>query len=185
MTGRQREIGDDVGEIDVADAARGERGVNWLVGVELFVEGDGIGAVIIHTPGRLHGHEIEVSPVADPAHRTHAAVRARYVADLGPLGLLPFFEPTDRRVTLSSDSLDAAFEKPNQMIFRAALDKIAPGLACADAMLITEELPHVLAVRSHGMVAIHFKGPGQSRGEADKLIDLAPLIRKWVSTPRP
>jgi hypothetical protein len=41
--------------------------------------GDGIGALVIHTPGRLHGHEIEVSPVTEPGHRTHAAVRARYV----------------------------------------------------------------------------------------------------------
>jgi hypothetical protein len=41
--------------------------------------GAGIGALIIHAPGRLHGHEIEVSPVGDLAARTHAAVRARYV----------------------------------------------------------------------------------------------------------
>ena len=41
--------------------------------------GAGIGALVIHTPGRLHGNEIEVSPVRDPAVRTHAAVRARYV----------------------------------------------------------------------------------------------------------
>jgi hypothetical protein len=43
--------------------------------------GAGIGALIIHAPGRLHGHEIEVSPVTDLAARTHAAVRARYVRD--------------------------------------------------------------------------------------------------------
>jgi hypothetical protein len=41
--------------------------------------GAGIGALIIHTPAGLHGHEIEVSPVTDPTVRTHAAVRARYV----------------------------------------------------------------------------------------------------------
>lgn len=41
--------------------------------------GAGVGALVIHTPGRMHGHEIEVSPVGDPANRTHAAVRARYV----------------------------------------------------------------------------------------------------------
>ncbi len=41
--------------------------------------GAGFGAIVIHTPGSLHGHEIEVSPVADAAARTHAAVRARYV----------------------------------------------------------------------------------------------------------
>jgi len=46
--------------------------------VVLNIGGD-IGALIVHTPGSLHGHEIEVSPVADPAARTHAAVRARYV----------------------------------------------------------------------------------------------------------
>jgi hypothetical protein len=43
--------------------------------------GAGIGAIVIYTPGNLLGHEIEVSPVADPAVRTHAAVRARYVRD--------------------------------------------------------------------------------------------------------
>jgi hypothetical protein len=43
--------------------------------------GAGIGALVIHTPARLHGHEIEVSPVEDGGRRTHAAVRARYVRD--------------------------------------------------------------------------------------------------------
>jgi hypothetical protein len=43
--------------------------------------GAGVGALVIHTPGSLHGHEIEVSPVGDPDRRTHAAVRARYVRD--------------------------------------------------------------------------------------------------------
>jgi hypothetical protein len=48
-------------------------------GTVLLNIGDGVGALVIHTPAGLHGHEIEVSPVADPAVRTHAAVRARYV----------------------------------------------------------------------------------------------------------
>ena len=43
--------------------------------------GAGIGALVIYTPGSLHGHEIEVSPVTDATARTHAAVRARYVRD--------------------------------------------------------------------------------------------------------
>ncbi len=43
--------------------------------------GAGIGALVIYTPGNLHGHEIEVSPVEDASVRTHAAVRARYVRD--------------------------------------------------------------------------------------------------------
>jgi len=50
-------------------------------GTVVLTIGTGIGALVIHTPGRLHGHEIEVSPVEDGAKRTHAAVRARYVHD--------------------------------------------------------------------------------------------------------
>jgi len=42
--------------------------------------GAGIGALVIHTPSGMHGHEIEISPAADPAVRKHAAVRARYVS---------------------------------------------------------------------------------------------------------
>ena len=45
--------------------------------VVLDIGGD-IGALIITTPASRHGDEIEVSPVGDPARRTHAAVRARY-----------------------------------------------------------------------------------------------------------
>jgi hypothetical protein len=41
--------------------------------------GAGVGALVVHTPAGLRGHEIGVSPVADLGARTHAAVRARYV----------------------------------------------------------------------------------------------------------
>jgi hypothetical protein len=39
--------------------------------------GGDIGALIIHTDSRWHGYEIEVSRVAAPEERVHAAVRAR------------------------------------------------------------------------------------------------------------
>lgn len=41
--------------------------------------GGPIGALIIHTTAREHGHEIEISPADRPEQRQHAAVRARYV----------------------------------------------------------------------------------------------------------
>ncbi|BCY12264.1 phospholipase [Actinoplanes sp. L3-i22] len=41
--------------------------------------GGSIGALIIDTSARFHGHEIEISPVATPEQRQHAAVRARYI----------------------------------------------------------------------------------------------------------
>ncbi len=50
-------------------------------GTVVLAIGAGFGALVIHTPGSLHGREIEVSPAADLAARTHAAVRARYVRD--------------------------------------------------------------------------------------------------------
>lgn len=40
--------------------------------------GAGIGALVVYTPSRRHGHEIEISPATDPATRRTAAVRARY-----------------------------------------------------------------------------------------------------------
>jgi hypothetical protein len=43
--------------------------------------GDDVGALIIITPAVMAGEEIHVSPVRDPAGRTHAVVRERR---LGP-----------------------------------------------------------------------------------------------------
>jgi len=43
--------------------------------------GGGVGALIIITPARMAGAEIHVSPVHEPAGRTHAVVRERR---LGP-----------------------------------------------------------------------------------------------------
>ena len=48
-------------------------------GTVLLDIGADIGALVVHTPPRLHGHRIEVSPAGDPARRTRAAVRARYL----------------------------------------------------------------------------------------------------------
>ena len=48
------------------------------LGTVVLTLGAGVGALVIHAPAALHSREIEVSPVADPACRTHAAVRARY-----------------------------------------------------------------------------------------------------------
>lgn len=44
--------------------------------------GEDIGVLVLHTPARLHGAEIEISPDgADPReHRTHSLVRERVTA---------------------------------------------------------------------------------------------------------
>lgn len=44
--------------------------------------GPGIGALVLHTPAALDGHELEISPHGNPAaRRTHSRVRARYAGD--------------------------------------------------------------------------------------------------------
>ena len=52
--------------------------------------GDDVGALIIITPAARAGEEIHVSPVHDPAGRTHAVVRERR------LGRLPATQPCTR-----------------------------------------------------------------------------------------
>jgi hypothetical protein len=71
--------------------------------------GAGIGALVIHTPARLHGHEIEVSPVEDGARRTHAAVRARYVRD-GVMYSVVIDSLPAGRYTVWQDSVSAMAE---------------------------------------------------------------------------
>ena len=51
------------------------------VGSVVLDIGADTGALVIHTGPEQDGVEIEVSPVADPGHRTHAAVRPRHLPD--------------------------------------------------------------------------------------------------------
>src|SRR5688572_25992715 len=60
-------------------------------------------------------------------------IRASYIAILESLGIRCFFEPVDQQVTLSSD---VGVFKPDERIFRHALDKIAPAIPFGDAMFV-------------------------------------------------
>jgi hypothetical protein len=62
----------------VTESSPGPSGPGSVV---LDIGGD-VGALIIITPAALAGEEIHVSPVRDPAARTHAVVRERR---LGPV----------------------------------------------------------------------------------------------------
>jgi hypothetical protein len=78
-------------------------------GTVVLTIGLGMGALVIHTPGRLHGHEIEVSPVGAPDRRTHAAVRARYVRS-GVLFSVVIDSLPEGRYTVWSDERTALTE---------------------------------------------------------------------------
>jgi FMN phosphatase YigB (HAD superfamily) len=102
-----------------------------------------------------------------------------YYDILQRLRIRSFFEPVETHVTLSTEMVSLIF-KPDERIFRKAIDKINPDGAFRDTMFITERRPHVEAARGLGMQAIHFQGPGQTTGDVQRLIDLVPLIRAFV-----
>lgn len=107
--------------------------------------------------------------------------RNEYLGILDDLSIRSFFEPVDRHVTISTDLVSLVF-KPDELIFRLAIDRINSGGKFSDAIFITERLEHVIGARHLGMHAIHFQGPGQTTGEVRNLIDLVPLIKTFVES---
>jgi len=109
-------------------------------------------------------------------------LRQEYLQELAASGLDAFFRPLEMRVTLSTD---VGVRKPDAAIFRAALDRLQPGLPFHQAAFVTERLEHVHAARALGLVAIHFKGPGQTTGEVEQFADLLELLQRIVATAAP
>ncbi len=105
-------------------------------------------------------------------------IRQQYYSILRGTNLAKFFDPLPVRVTLSTE---VGVGEPDRRIFRAALDKIDSSLHFHHAIFIEENPAHVAGARRLGMMAIHFKGPGQSHGEVEKLVDLIPLIKRMVA----
>jgi|SRR3954466_7586351 len=106
------------------------------------------------------------------------AVKKKYYNILDNLGIRSFFEPVNERVTLSTE---INVNKPNEEIFRYAIDKISKGLSFKEVIYITENRDHVTATNKMGINGIHFKGPGQEEGATENLIDLIPIIQKLIS----
>jgi len=106
--------------------------------------------------------------------------RQEYYGVLEQLGIRSFFEPVEWRVTLSTE---VGIRKPDEKIFRTAIDKINPNLHFHEVIFITENEDHVKAVRQLGMLAIHFQRPGETTGEVNRLVDLIPLIERLLEFP--
>src|SRR5215831_12644041 len=91
-----------------------------------------------------------------------------YYALLQTLGIDNSFE----RITLSNE---IGVMKPDEKIFRAAIDKIQKGLSYQNAIFITEEKQHTTAVRKLVMMAIKLKVAEEENGEANSLLEMIPL----------
>jgi hypothetical protein len=59
--------------------------------------------------------------------------------------------------------------------------KLNPGAHFHDVFFVTENAAHVKAARELGMMAVHFRGPGQAKGDVKALPELLPLIRQWIA----
>lgn len=108
------------------------------------------------------------------------AIRQRYLDLLDILGIRAFFEPVEQRVTLSTE---VGVFKPDQRIFEAVIEKSGLELTWQDIIFITENREHVEAARGFGMHAVHFRGPGQLRGELQDLRDLPRMIEEFLDIP--
>jgi FMN phosphatase YigB (HAD superfamily) len=97
---------------------------------------------------------------------------------LQDLGIANFFKPFSKKVTLSNV---VGIPKPDERIFRAAIDKIHKNIPYKNVIFITEDSDHIVKARKYGMAAIHFKPPGQTNGDVDSLTKMIPLINQFLS----
>ncbi|MGY1617396.1 M20/M25/M40 family metallo-hydrolase [Geodermatophilus sp. SYSU D00691] len=101
------------------------------------------------------------------------AIEREYYAILDGLGIRSFFEPVDRRVTLSTR---VGVPKPAPAMFRAAVAKAEPALGFRDVLFVTENAEHVRAARRLGLHAARVSSPGHPDGDVSALPDLLPLV---------
>ncbi|HKG89871.1 MAG TPA: hypothetical protein VKA95_16250 [Nitrososphaeraceae archaeon] len=101
----------------------------------------------------------------------------QYYDMLRGLGILTFFEPRDQRVTLSTE---VNVEKPDEKIFRSAINKILENIPYKNVIYITELEDHIIAADKLGIIAIQFQGSGRFHRKINKLIDLIPLISQLL-----
>ena len=104
--------------------------------------------------------------------------RHRYYKLLSDLGIDQFFMPLADRVTLSTE---VHVEKPDERIFRAALDKIQPQLAFNHVVFVTENQEHIDEARTLGMTAIRVAGPSESNSDDPRLDELLPELERLLT----
>jgi hypothetical protein len=98
-------------------------------------------------------------PPATPAKI--AAIFRRYLAVLDATGLRPFFEPVQRRVTLSTH---AGVLKPGRKIFETALGRLRSKASLKECLFITENPDHIRVARTTlRMSALQFRSSASTR----------------------
>lgn len=117
-------------------------------------------------------------PAPPPTAAKIKALFAEYLAILDATGLRPFFEPVERRVTLSTH---AGAAKPARAIFATALLRLQVKVPLKECLLVTENAAHVKAVRRDlGMGALLFHSAATGPFDFDDWLQAPALIAHLV-----
>ncbi len=102
-----------------------------------------------------------------------------YLAILDRTELRPFFEPVNKRVTLSTH---AGVQKPDRKIFEEALQRLGTRVSLDECLFITEDETHTDEVRKTlKMKTLQFRSAGSSRFDFDDWAEAPALIASLVA----
>lgn len=116
------------------------------------------------------------APPATP--RKINSIFNQYVAMLDKLGLKQFFEPVERRVTLSTN---AGVLKPDPRIFKKAIQRLRLRIGLNNCLFVTENAEHVTACKSLGMTALLFDPTNSSHADFGDWVEAPLIIAKIVN----
>ena len=107
-----------------------------------------------------------------------SAIFRQYLSILEATGLRPFFEPVNKRVTLSTH---AGVLKPDEKLFEKALRRLGAGVPLDQCLFITENADHLKkARRTMGMQGLRFRAAGSNRFDFEDWADAPALIAHLV-----
>lgn len=103
----------------------------------------------------------------------------QYLELLDASGLRPWFEPVQRRVTLSTH---AGAMKPDRAAFETALRRLRIDATLDECLLLTENAAHIKAARNElHMQALRFRAAGSSQYDFDNWSQAPALIAQLVA----
>jgi hypothetical protein len=106
------------------------------------------------------------------------AIFSSYLAMLDKLHLKAFFEPVERRVTLSTH---AGVFKPDPLIFKKALQRLRLRAHLTECLFVTENADHVAACRKLGMTTLLFDPSGSPKADFSDWSEAPLLIATQVA----
>ena len=106
------------------------------------------------------------------------AIFERYLSVLDTTGLRPFFEPVQRRVTLSAHG---GVLKPHRQIFVTALARLKSKASLDECLFITENRDHVRAARAElHMRALQFRSSTSATFDFDDWLQAPAMVAHVV-----